>query len=168
MLNSYAQCLRYLDQKEVYVRVSLKIVAKMIRERQSSRRQKTKSYNEVQDLHVDTKSSVEQLSTILVTSKSLLTEISVPLLSYFSDVDLSQHIEHFAEQDGFQMNLSLRSLLSEPLSVDSVRVRIVSIADEQRAELWLSAQDVIIQPGLANLAVSSSVRVCDSFFIIIH
>jgi len=144
MLDTYAQCLKHLNKTEDYVRIKLKTLAKMIDGR--SRR--------------PLNGAAGYLSELISTSKTLDVESSAPMNDYFDCIDISQFIRHFADRDGFELPLRLRSLLPEDLQVESVRVRIVCTEEDQRSELWLATKGPqTIKQGLGGVTLISHVRI---------
>ena len=155
MLNTYAQCLKHLKKEEEFVRISLKILAKVNRGRSDfaslspdSSTRKQESTQILGDLEND-------LGTITTISKSLNVEVSASLNDYFSDIHLDRCIQHFSDQDGFELHLNLRSLSPSDILFRSVRVRVVSA--DQQSEIWLFAKDQLISPGKAKISLMARV-----------
>ncbi len=142
MLDTYAQCLKHLNQIEDYVRIKLKALAKMIDGRRQCLLNDAAGY----------------LNELVSASKTLGVEITAPMNDYFDSIDLSKYIYHFANQDGFKLSLKVRSLLPADLHVESVRVSIVCAEEDGRSELWLATGGhQIIKQGLGEITLKSNV-----------
>jgi len=159
MLDAYAQSLKHLKSEDEYVRIILKILAKLIRDHAVVERQPPDSSTRLLNFHYDLNVTGNYLSSILATSESFNVEQSAPLNDYFDSIQLAKHIYHSSDHDGFGLYLSLRSLLPEEFPAQSVRIKIVSTGSGQRSELWLNADDTqLIRPGRTRIALVSKVQ----------
>lgn len=132
MLDMYARSLRNLDRKQDFICAGLQILAKSThRSRPSITLAKQNSLQESRDLG-------HYLEEIINASKSLERTLSAPLSSYFSEVSLDPHIQHFEERDGFYTTLKLQNLMPEAFEAHEVRVKLVGVNVEQRCNIWLS------------------------------
>ena len=160
MLDTYAECLKQLKKEEEYVRIGLKIMAKTIEDCNPFGRQQANQPNKFQDPEEGRTNIGKYLNTVLATSKVLRTEMVALLQDYFDDVRLGEQIQHFPDQDGFEVALYLRSLLPEGLPVQSVEVRILSAEAGHNSEIWLSGKEIeIIRPGKAQISLESKVGI---------
>lgn len=142
MLETYAQCLKQLDQIEDYVRIKLKALAKMIHGRSQRPLENAAGY----------------LSEVMSASSTLGAEISVAMNDYFDDIQLSKYIRHFADRDGFELQLNVRSLLPADLPIDSMQVGLLCVEEDQRSELWMATVGPqIIKQGLREITLQSNV-----------
>lgn len=133
MLDLYAQCLRKLERNEEYVDVALRILAKQVQGWKADLEEA-----DVKLLSRRTRGGVQYLEDAVAVSRSLQKGLSVPIDQYFGEVVLDPQISHKDGKDGFTMHLSLHHILKENLLVDEVKVRLVSVDEDQRSELWLS------------------------------
>lgn len=144
MLETYAQCLKHLNQIEDYLQIKLKALAKIIDGRCQRPLNDPTGY----------------LSEIISVSKTLDVEVSTPMNDYFDSIKLSKYVCHFADRDGFELSLEVRSLLPTDLQVDSVRVNIVCAEEDQRSELWLATGGPqLIKQGLGEIKLKSNVGI---------
>ncbi len=142
MLETYAQCLKQLDQIEEYVRIKLKALAKMIHGRNQRPLENATGY----------------LGEVMNASITLGAEISVAMNDYFDNIQLGKYIRHFADRDGFELQLNVRSLLPVDLPIDSMRVSLLCVEEDQRSELWMAtAGPQIIKQGLGEITLESNV-----------
>lgn len=147
MLRMYAQCLQKTNRDEEYVRVGLKIVAKVVRE--------SNSLFKVQPNNV---SKALGLSDLIFASRSLGEPISVSIDNYFGDISLDPYPQHYNDQDGFQLQLRLRNRTSQAVEAEQIRVQIVSLEEDQQSNLWLAAESVhVLAPGVATILVGTKV-----------
>lgn len=144
MLETYARCLKHLNQIEDYLRIKLKALAKMIDGRSQRPLNDPAGY----------------LSEVINASKTLGVGVSAPMNDYFDSINLSKYICHFADRDGFELPLKVRSLLPADLQVESVQVSIVCAEEDQRSELWLATEGPqSIKQGLGVIKLKSNVGI---------
>jgi len=164
MLDLYAQCLKKLERNDEYVGIALKILAKQVQGWKA----------ELDDANVKSLSSrtlkpgggVRYLEDAVAVSRSLQSGLSVPIDHCFGEAVLDPQIRHQDNKDGFSMHLSLHHVVEENLMVDEVKIRLVSVDEDQRSELLLSqvkppcwksglvtivALSQVMQPGLYTL-----------------
>ncbi|KAL8806583.1 MAG: hypothetical protein Q9182_001230 [Xanthomendoza sp. 2 TL-2023] len=131
MLDLYAQCLKYLDRKQDFCRTGLQILAKTSSRRYISA--EVKSHQQFTDVG-------HYLQDVINASRSLSRPVSAPLHQHFSDVYLDPYIQHCGERDGFCMLLKLQSLMLTAVAAQEIRMRLVSIDEEQSCDLWLTSE----------------------------
>ena len=159
MLDRYALCLKELKQYEDYVRISLKILAKVIRDSVTVEREMRSHYRNPQETKPCFGGARDYLSSTLAASKLCKIEFSVSLEDYFGNIELGKDIRHFPHQDGFELDLNIRSFLPEELVAQSVQVRLLPQKAEYRSELWLSTERAQpIKSGFARVCLQSKVR----------
>lgn len=147
MLSIYAQCLQKTNRDEEYVRVGLKIVAKVVRD--------SKNLFKVQQNII---SKALCLPDLILASRSLGEPISVSIDSYFGDISLDPYPQHYNDHDGFQLQLKFQNRTSQALEVEQIRVQIVSLEEDHQSSLWLAAEGVhILAPGAATILVGTKV-----------
>lgn len=143
MLMLYADCLKQLGQKDDYVRVILKILAKTAAEPMSislfdvSISSNRPSTSLATTARASSLSVVDFAADLLSYSSDLDHEISVPMDRYFSDIMVSPYLRHYDDKDGLQLQLFFRCLLEDRIPIRSVRVRISGTVDGQPRETWL-------------------------------
>ncbi|KAL8783871.1 MAG: hypothetical protein Q9195_009263, partial [Heterodermia aff. obscurata] len=145
MLDLYTQCLGYLDRKEEYVSVALKIVAKQVEANRTSRH-KWKADLQTSNYGV-TEPSGSYLHNLIAASKSLERQLVAPIERYFGHVSLDPRIRHSDKYDSFHLILNLKLLTPEILPAEEIRVCLVRMTGQQRSELWLTAANVTIATG---------------------
>ena len=159
MLDLYSQCLHKLGKTEDYVRIALRTLAKTIRsafgavvECRTGPSERPESWPSLSSTNVN-------LKDIIATSASLDQLVSAPMDPYFDNIRLDPYIRHSPDHDGFTMTLRLRSLINEDFTAESVQARLISFGEEQRSELWLTAEgSQMIKPGMARVTLKSNVR----------
>lgn len=152
MLRMYAQCLQKTNRNEEYVRVGLKIVAKVVRE--------SEIFFKFQP---DIASKALGLSDLVVASRSLGEPIPVSIDNYFGDISLDPYPQHYNDHDGFQLQLRLRNRTSQALEAEQIRVQIVSLEEDHQSNLWLAAEGVhFLPPGAATIPVGTKVDLSPS------
>ncbi|KAL6720132.1 hypothetical protein ACLMJK_002053 [Lecanora helva] len=156
MLDMYAQCLKQFDQKDDFVRVSLKILAKIIKETFTVKGDSGNQRGDPRGLQHELNVAKGYLASITATSKTCNTEFSAPLEDYFSNIYLEKYIDEHTEKDGFELHLHLRSLLPTDLLADSIQVKLLKSDADHRSELFFATEQAqAIKPGLARIPVRS-------------
>ncbi len=152
MLDLYAKCLKHINRWEDFCRIGLQIVAK-ITSRQSLLPTPTELQFQNGSLNVD-----HYLREVIHISSSLERPVSTPLHLHFEAVHLNPYIRHLDEEDGFQMSLEVRNIMSAAVEAQGIRVKLVSIEEEQRRDIWITNQGpVLLQTGLSVIILQSTV-----------
>lgn len=163
MLQMHAQCLKRLEKTEEYVHMALKILAKWVG------RRKTLSFRDSRpvvtvavlggvDHTLGNVGSKGYLEDLLLSSKALKQQISVPMSEYFGSVSVDPYIRHYVDRDGFQLQLRLQYLLPESMQAQKVRVRLVCYREGQQRDIWLTAEEAQpMEGGTVKVMVGSKV-----------
>lgn len=135
MLELYAHCLRQLGRKEDYVKILLKLLAKVGAERRSNV-SLLKSQKQVDDY----------LQDIFSIAKEIDKKLAVPLADFFGRIDVDPTIRHLPDKDGFQLQLDLRFLLGSDLMLsDGVEIVLTTAdAESQAPKLSLQSQEAVL------------------------
>ncbi|KAF4635186.1 hypothetical protein G7Y89_g2916 [Cudoniella acicularis] len=139
MLVMYAKCLEELQRKEEYVRVVLKLLSKAAAEEKERQLQKSTlgaGYPRGLggEVSISTKSYLHDLLKI---TQELQHEIQVPLQNFFGRIEVDGTPRYHPEKDSFALQLQLRYLLSDDLTVEKAKVKITAISGETNREIWL-------------------------------
>lgn len=168
MLQMHAQCLQKLEKTEEYVHMALKILAKWVGRRktlsfQDSRPGFTVVVLDQIDHTLGNVGSKGYLEDLLLSSKDLKQQISVPMGEYFGPVFVDPYIRHYADKDGFQLQLRLQYLLPESMQAQQVRVRLVCYREGQQRDIWLAADEAqLLEAGTVKVMVGS--KVCKRYY----
>ena len=157
MLDMHSECLRHLGIIEEYVRIRLRILAKIIRSAGSTLRM-----GSMRPIHIQQTIDRTQMkiSDIIGISKSLDSPVTSPMDQFFGDIQLANCLIHSSSHDGFYMRLRMKSLLPDSLEAQTVKLKIVSARDETYSEIWLSADGTqIIRPGIVNIRLASKTMI---------
>ena len=162
ILDMYAGCLKELGKSEDYVRIGLKLLAKIT---MSPRHDLERRNDRAPSTHFTTVYPSDHVRSILAASKALKEPCLVHLRNYFLDVTISQHIEHLPGKDGFSLKVSLRHILDEEL--DAIfKVRLISASEGQNREIWLSSgTPVKLRRGRVFVDVTSSMLFPDRYLV---
>lgn len=151
MLDMYAQSLKNLSRTQEFIRAGLQILAK-------ATRQGPMSFFTKQDTPHVPGGFGHYLRDIIKASESLEGTISAPLGRHFGNVSLEPYIQHFKERDGFQLSLELESLMPEAFEAHSIRVKLVSVNEEQRCNIWLGTETrVYLRQGPNRVIIQTTV-----------
>lgn len=147
MLNMYAQCLKKISHDEEYVRIGLKMVAKLVRQSRSPLRvQPIAAYKSL------------SLSDLISTSKSLGEPITVPLEKYFRDITVDPYPRHYDDHDGFQLQLRLWNGTIGAIEAQQIQVQISNIEEDVHSETWLTSENFhILEPGVVTILLGTKV-----------
>ena len=156
-LDLYVQCLRRLERNADYVRIGLKTLARKIQGNAALQQQSPTESMKLANIRQASASTANSLTTILNTSKLLNEQISLSIDGYFDRIDMGMYLRHSNDDDAFEFPLVLRSLLPESFLAESVRVHILSVAEGQRSDVWLHANDQSIEPGICKIWLRSNV-----------
>lgn len=142
MLKMYAQCLKKLNRKDEYVRVLLDLLAKSASNRKPSVSLKMRRASIhtpwIDDDRLDTTGILHELVSF---SEGLPYDVPAPMNRYFSDVIVNPYIQHYPEQDGFQMMLTFRHLLEDNVEFDRAKIRLVSMDPGENRDIWLETKE---------------------------
>lgn len=147
MLNMYAECLENMSRVEDYIQVGLKIVAKLVHENEAPF-----------SIQPNIGPKPSSLNFLISASKSLEEPISVSMNKYFRNITVDPYLHHCKDHDGFQLQLRLRNCTLEAVEAQQIQVQIVSIEEEHRSELWLTAEGFhILESGVADILLGTKV-----------
>ncbi|KAL8668749.1 MAG: hypothetical protein Q9168_006635 [Polycauliona sp. 1 TL-2023] len=151
MLDLYAKCLKHLDRKQEFCRIGLQILSKT-----ASRQSLLHTHADIKLHHAPDVG--HYLQDVIDISSSLERPVSTPLHLHFEDTYLDPYIRHCENQDGFRMSLSLRNIMSAAVKAQDILVKLVSIEEEQRCELWMtSLGPELLRTGLNDVIIESTV-----------
>ena len=157
MLEMYARCLKQLQRNEEYVRMTLRLLAKYAVYIQSSLSARQKTLD-ASSIFAENSLVFQYVEELFQASGTLQKEVSASLTDFFADLEVKPCVLHFAEKDGFQMQLSLRFLLGKRINIDSTKVRLVSAGGGQSNEHWIEASTkATVKSSLTKVLVDSSV-----------
>jgi hypothetical protein len=159
----YAKSLEKLQRNDEYIHVVLKLLSKIAAA--ENERQLRKS-----TLRLGSPSSLSKggpLSTstylheLLEITKTLQNEVKVPLQNFFGRVEVDGTPRYHPEKDSFALQLRLRYLLSEELTIEKARVKVTALNGDSRRDIWLeSTGPSVFKNGSGVLLVESNVSLC--------
>lgn len=163
MLEMYTRCLKELNRNEEYVRVILRLLAKfaIYTESNLSKRQKTLDAS-----HIFAENALisEYVEELFKASSSLQKEVIAPMTDFFADINVKPAILHYADKDGFQLQLYLRFCLGKRIDIDSIKLRLVGAHNAQSNEHWLEAPiKMTIKSSSTRVLVDSPVSTIRSY-----
>lgn len=148
MLNMYAHCLKQMNHNEEYVRVGLKIVAKLLLENCTTSK-----------FRGALEKKAASLTELVSASTAILKQVTVPMQDYFGNINVDPYARPYDDHDGFCLQLQLTNLTSDTIKVQVVRIKLITVDEDHHSELWLTADnDTLIQPGI--VAISVGTKVC--------
>ncbi|GKZ50880.1 hypothetical protein AbraIFM66951_004572 [Aspergillus brasiliensis] len=165
MLEMYTRCLKELNRSEEYVRVILRLLAKfaIYTESNLSKRQKTLDAS-----HIFAENALisEYVEELFKASSSLQKEVIAPMTDFFGDINVKPAILHYADKDGFQLQLYLRFLLGKRIDIDSIKLRLVGAHNAQSNEHWLEAPiQMTIKSSSTRVLVDSPITLQGKYFV---
>ncbi|KAL8850953.1 MAG: hypothetical protein Q9221_004153 [Calogaya cf. arnoldii] len=163
MLDLYANCLKHLDRRQEFCRIGLQIIAKT-----TSRQPLLQKPTEIR-LHHTPINVDHYLQEVVNISSSLEQPVSTPLHLHFEDVRLERYIRHVDGQDGFRMSLQLRNIMSAAVEAQDIRVKLVSLEEEQRFDIWMISQGPqLLQTGMSDVVLQSTTDVVSGDCLILQ
>ncbi|GJP97622.1 hypothetical protein CBS115989_3407 [Aspergillus niger] len=165
MLEMYTRCLKELNRNEEYVRVILRLLAKfaIYTESNLSKRQKTLDAS-----HIFAENALisEYVEELFKASSSLQKEVIAPMTDFFADINVKPAILHYADKDGFQLQLYLRFCLGKRIDIDSIKLRLVGAHNAQSNEHWLEAPiKMTIKSSSTRVLVDSPITLQGKYFV---
>ena len=155
----YTRCLKQLDQLEEYISISLKLLAKLVRQKgQDTQTRYTglpyKRATGITGIRQDT----GYLRDLLVASQKLREPLSVPMEDYFANIHVDPYLEHFEHKDGFQLKLHFQYLITDETVVDQIKVKLINADDRLAGDIWLASEGHhTISYGRAKVPVTATV-----------
>ena len=148
MLNMYAECLKHMGRNEEYIQVGLKMVTKLVREKEAP-------------FIIQPNDGPKPLSllNLISASRSLIEPISVAMNQYFRNITVDPHLHYFKDHDGFQLQLRLRNCTLEAIEAHQIQVQIIGMEEEHHSELWLTVEGLrVLEPGIVTILLG--IKVC--------
>lgn len=139
MLIMYAKSLKMLQRKEEYVRVVLKLLTKVAAAEKERLIRKSALRVGTSPGFKNTESlpTSSYLHDMLEIAKSLQHDINVPLQDFFGRVEVDGTPRYHPERDSFALQIRLRYLLSEELTIEKTKVKITALSGDSKREIWL-------------------------------
>jgi hypothetical protein len=163
MLRIYAKCLKDLHRRDEYMRVMLSLLGKVVARRTTRELPRVRSASAWLDEETVDVSGV--LGELVSFSEELPYNFSAPMSDFFADIDVSPEVVFHPDKDGFGLNVCLKHLLDDDLTVDRVRLRLVLISDASQEILLQSDGPLELKRGLAKLQVHSNVTTYGHYLI---
>ena len=140
MLDMWAECLKELGNAREYIAVALAAIASSSTQLHSSL------------------ASMWSLVDLIEASNVVDERIAVPFEKYFTNMSVCPYISQLAGIDGFELEVRLRSAVSESFRASSISVRITAVNGESPDSIWLSCDTgTMVDPGLNRFIVASKV-----------
>jgi hypothetical protein len=163
MLRIYAKCLKDLHRRDEYMRVMLSLLGKVVARRMTRELPRVRSASAWLDEETVDISGV--LGELVSFSEELPYNFSAPMSDFFTDIDVNPEVVLYPNKDGFGLNIYLKHLLDEDLTVDRVRLRLILVSDASQEILLQSGGPLELKRGLANLQVHSNVTTYGHYLI---
>ena len=151
-LSYNAQCLRELGRKEEYVSTLLTLLAKNCGRKMERKLPSVRLTEYVEEDNFDARCLLQD---VIAYSEALAKEITLPMTSYFDDIQLDHHIGHYDDRDGFKYKIRFRHVLEDEVDLDQVSVRLVC-ANDRNQEIWLVCGMVELRPGLVEVELETT------------
>ncbi|KMU75010.1 transmembrane protein 1 [Coccidioides immitis RMSCC 3703] len=163
MLELYARCLKKLGRKEDFVRTSFKLLGKYT----GTIISKSKPENQREKVSLPAESKVpEYMSELFEASRALPKNYALRLRDFFATPTIDPRIIHFDDKDGFQLQVSLRLLLAENITIDCVKVRLVNSSDIKMNELWLETPgQVVVRESTTKVLLETPTTAQGEYFV---
>jgi hypothetical protein len=163
MLRIYAKCLKDLHRRDEYMRVMLSLLGKVVARRTTTSLPKTRGSSAWLD--EETVDVTGILGELVNFSEELPYNFIAPMSDFFAEVDVSPEVVLHSDKDGFGLNVHLKHLLNEDLTVDRVKLRLVLVSDASQEILLQSDGPLELKRGLLKLQVHSNVTTYGHYLI---
>ncbi|KAM0326206.1 hypothetical protein ACHAQA_006803 [Verticillium albo-atrum] len=162
MLIMYSHCLQVLQRKDEYVHVVLKLLYKAaVAQKDRIARQNGFRFGSKQELDHPSSVAIKGfLGKLVDVTKTFSNEVPVPLGQVFSNPQLDECPEYDTGLDSFTLNIKLRSLLVDDLTIETARMRLTSSDPGVPKELWLECTTPqTLKPGESSIRLHSKTSV---------
>ncbi|CAK7246022.1 MAG: hypothetical protein STHCBS139747_007643 [Sporothrix thermara] len=160
MLLMCAQCLKELGRQDEYARWLLQFLAKVADAERQRREQQVGRLVAGHSQPPPAPSSVRGRLADLLEASASVSDMRVPLTSFFRAMNVEGPPVFADGQDRFSLTLRLDSLLVDPLPVDSVKVRLSQPSTRGRREIWLetdsSSDKCVLGPDRGTVQLHSN------------
>ncbi|KAJ8059389.1 hypothetical protein OCU04_012340 [Sclerotinia nivalis] len=166
LLVMYAKCLEELSRNDEYVKVVLKLLARVaMMEKEKLTRKSAFKFGPMSTFDEgDVMFSDTYLNELLLITQTLSRDIHVPLQDYFSRIEVDGTPQYHTSQDSFGLHLRLQYLLKEDFNIDKARVRIIPLMGGPGREIWLETNAAIMfTKGWNKLYVQSNIIIPGSY-----
>jgi hypothetical protein len=141
MLMVHAECLKMLNRKDDYARMLLGLLDKAVASKSSpGLKSQALGYVDIESFQIRGQSILKELST---TATGLPYEITVPFSTYFQTMTIDPYIKHYPEKEGFQLRLKFRSVLEEPIMIDSAKLVLTTSSDSGPSQIILESNEAV-------------------------
>lgn len=167
MLRMQAECLKALNRKDEHIRVLLVILQKAAAAAKRSTehanragavqsRAPTIDPSWLDDSEVQ---AGEILSKLIEYSNELPYDVSVPMSTYFADINVASEVGHRPDRDGLSLRVRFRHLLDEHFTCRTIQLKLIGTSDEQKRDLLFESEGPVqIKKGEVECVVNTNVR----------
>ncbi|QDS76747.1 hypothetical protein FKW77_001464 [Venturia effusa] len=166
----HAECLKKLNRRDEYVQMLLNLLARSVAREKSylelRQRKRPLASNSGPWLDEDLMATEVSLNELISFSETLPYERYVSMERYFSDINVEPFIRHFGNRDGCALQIRLRHVLQEQLTVDETTL-CLRMADEgiTREITFRRGDAVELTIGMNSIAVHANVTVFGTFTV---
>lgn len=141
MLDIHAQCLQKLNKLDDYVRIALKLLAKVVQMKRQALSDKTarKPHSTTRQDHL-TRNTDKYLKDLLRISKKLEQPVTALLTDFFSEISIRPYLEHFESKDGFRVAIDIGNVMLDGIYIQRLQLRLLSADEGLGREVWLSSE----------------------------
>ena len=162
MLQLHARCLMSLGRDEDFVRVALRILAKVIESEaitmQGDHKPKKAGGLATSSVYKVSSNGSSYLGQLLEVSKNLKQPVIIPMANYFGGIRLVPYIRHHEQQDSYEMIIEIGHVMSEILPVQLIEAKLLGDEKTNGNEIWLTtAHAQVMRPGINKVTVGSQV-----------
>ncbi|KAK3376855.1 trafficking protein particle complex subunit 10 [Lasiosphaeria ovina] len=167
MLVMYARCLKKLQRMDDYVNKALRQLLSKAAAAELERLQQKSRFRvaEKAKKQFPEASAISGFLTDLLTvSATLDQDVTIPLVSFFGNVELDGPPVYDDNQDSFSLFLKLHSLVVDEFEADTISLRITSPSAGGNREIWLQAKGpVTIKPGRNKVELQSTAMMAGNY-----
>ena len=164
LLKRHAQCLKTLHRRDDYIHIILRLLEKSVDRRRSHSGLKL-GPSSAEALSSDVShgstraTDSELLNELLQYSEEMPYEVVVSMATFFDDISVDPHIQHYSDRDGFQMRISFSHLLDEVIEFQSAKLCLKSVNGDSNQEILLTGENLRICRGSCWIKVGTNVRI---------
>lgn len=161
MLLVHAKCLKVLNRRDDYVRMLLGLLALTFSSKTTKQPNEMPHYLDIETYEIQGQSIIEELAGV---AAQLPYDITVPLSTYFTNVQLDPFIIHDSTEEGFALRLRLKSVFEDDVILRDAKVVLSSAQTTSAADIYLESDTSIkISKGQTTIVLKTCTSTFGSF-----
>ncbi|KAG8623774.1 hypothetical protein KVT40_008750 [Elsinoe batatas] len=145
MLHVYTKCLKILNRKDEYIRISLGLL-----------RRNRGLQNDLPSSTIEGNDEALSLQQLVEFSKDSSSPFKAAFEDLFGDLEIDLEIKHFEDKDGFSLGLNFSNTVDEAITIDTVKLKLISTSAPVPELILSTAGPVQVLGGRTQVQLGSS------------